>query len=92
MTPGGPNRSRFAPFSSQLSPAVIAITCAFEIIGTASNSKSIEGLSRQQAGFGEMPLDAASIALGHLVLGDRGEKAGGGPAFLVAVFGKQRTT
>ncbi len=37
-----------------------------------------------------MPLDAASIAFGHLVLGDSGEKAGGGPAFLVGLVGKQR--
>lgn len=34
----GWNRSRLAPFSSQVSPALIAITWALEIIGTASNS------------------------------------------------------
>src|SRR5262245_11202381 len=37
--PGGPNRSRLAPLPSQPSPAASAVTCALEIIGTASKSK-----------------------------------------------------
>jgi hypothetical protein len=37
--PGGPNISRFAPLSSQPSPAHNAETWALEIIGTASKSK-----------------------------------------------------
>jgi hypothetical protein len=37
--PGGPNRIRLAPCSSQLSPAASAISCALLIIGTASKSK-----------------------------------------------------
>lgn len=35
----GPNWSKLAPLSSQPSPAASAVTCALEIIGTASNSK-----------------------------------------------------
>ena len=68
--PGGPNRSRLAPFSSQVSPAAMAMTWALEIIGTASNVEGVEGLSGQEAGLGEMPLDAAAIAFGQFVLGD----------------------
>ena len=37
--PGGPMRMRLAPSSSQRSPALRAITCALETIGTAENSK-----------------------------------------------------
>src|SRR5512132_1534426 len=37
--PGGPKRSKLAPLANQLSPAVMAITCALESIGTASKSK-----------------------------------------------------
>ncbi len=88
--PGGPNSSRLAPFSSQLSPAASAMTWALEIIGTASKSKVSRVLPGRQAGLGEMALDAAAVALGQLVLGDRGEEAGGGPAFLVGLFGELR--
>ena len=35
-----------------------------------------------------MAFDAATIAFGDLVLGEGGEEAGGGPAFLVGTFGK----
>ena len=52
--------------------------------------EGVEGLARQEAGLGEMALDAAAIAFGQFVLGDRGEKAGGGPAFLVGLFGELR--
>ena len=50
--------------------------------------EGVEGLARRQAGLGEMALDAASIALGEFVFGDGGEEAGGGPAFLVGLFGE----
>ena len=37
-----------------------------------------------------MALDAALISFCQLVFGDRGEEAGGGPAFLVGLFGELR--
>ena len=52
--------------------------------------EGVEGLSGQQAGFGEMALDAAPVAFGEFVLGDGGEEAGGGPSFLVGLFGELR--
>ena len=45
--PGGLNMMRFAPFSSQLSPEHSAITCAREIIGTASKAK-LHGAADEQ--------------------------------------------
>jgi hypothetical protein len=50
--------------------------------------EGVEGLARQQPGFNEMTLDATAVAFGNLVFGERGEEAGGGPAFLVRPFGK----
>jgi hypothetical protein len=50
--------------------------------------EAVEGLARQQPGFDEMALDAAAIAFGDLVFGERGEEADGGPSFLVCPFGK----
>jgi hypothetical protein len=41
---GRPNNKRLAPFSSQLSPAVSAVTCALLTIGTASKSKLVSVL------------------------------------------------
>ena len=35
-----------------------------------------------------MALDTAPVAFGQLVFGDGGEEAGGGPAFLVGLFGE----
>ena len=52
--------------------------------------EGVEGLAGRQAGLGEMALDAAAVAFGELVLGERGEEAGGGPAFLVGLFGELR--
>ncbi len=52
--------------------------------------EGVEGLSGQQPGLGEMALDAAAVAFGEFVLGDRGEEAGGGPAFLVGLLGELR--
>jgi len=49
-----------------------------------------KGLAGRQAGFGEVALNAAPGALGDLVLGQGGEEAGGGPAFLVGAFGEAR--
>ena len=66
------------------------MTCALEIIGTASKSKVSRVLPGRQAGFGEMALDAAAVAFGQLVLGEGGQEAGGGPAFLVGLFGELR--
>lgn len=63
-----------ATFSSQASPAVIAIIWALEIIGTAANSKVSRVLPRQEVGFDEMALDAAAIALGEFVFRDGGEE------------------
>ena len=44
----------------------------------------------EAVGLGEVALDAAAGALGDLVLGQRGEEAGGGPALLVGAFGEAR--
>ena len=54
--------------------------------------EGVEGLARQQAGLGEMALDAAAVAFGQFVFGEGGEEAGGGPAFLVGLFGELRAT
>jgi hypothetical protein len=54
------------------------------------HSVEVEGLERladRQPGLAEMTLDAAAAALGHLVLGESGEEAGGGPALLVRLRG-----
>ena len=50
--------------------------------------EGVERLARRQTGLGEMPLDAAATAIGHLVLGERREEAGGRPAFLVGCCGE----
>ena len=52
--------------------------------------EGVEGLAGRQAGFGEMPLDAAAITLGQFMLGDSSQEAGGGPAFLVGLLGELR--
>src|SRR6476646_1263160 len=75
--PGGPNSKRLAPFSSQLSPAVSAMTWALLTIGTASKSKPASGwptflvglfgelgphqFDGRQAQVGEQQLDARSV-------------------------------
>lgn len=46
-----------------------------------------EGLAGQELRVPEVALEAAPIPFGELVLGERGEQAGGGPAFLVAARG-----
>ena len=52
--------------------------------------EAVERLAGRQAGLVEMTLDAAAGAFGHLVLGERGQKAGGRPALLVGSGGKVR--
>lgn len=52
--------------------------------------KAAERLSRWQPRLGEMALDAAAIALGKFVLGNRGQEARRWPPFLVGPFGKIR--
>ena len=52
--------------------------------------EGVEGLARQQPSLDEMTLDAATVAFGNLVFGERGEEPGGGPAFFVRPLGKER--
>ena len=52
--------------------------------------EAVEGLAGQQLRLGEMAREAAAVAFGDLVLGERGEEARGGPAFLVRPLGKAR--
>jgi hypothetical protein len=47
-----------------------------------------ECLADRQTSFGKMALDAATAALRHLVLGERGEEARRRPAFLVGLLGE----
>ncbi len=50
--------------------------------------EGVEALAGRQARLGEVALDTASGALGDLVLGERGEEAGRGPAFPVGALGE----
>jgi len=50
--------------------------------------KAVEGLADREAGFGEVPLDAAATTVGDLVLGERREEARCRPAFLVGLLGE----
>src|SRR3954471_10540864 len=84
--PGGPNNKRLAPCSSQLSPAVSAITCALLTIGTASKSKLASRLADGQSCFGKLTLDAATTAISDLVFGKCGQEASRRPAFLVGLL------
>ena len=43
----------------------------------------VEGLSRRQSRFVQMPFEAAAVSLHHLLFGEGCKEAGGGPAFLV---------
>ena len=86
--PGGPNSSRLAPLSE---PAVAGGERHDLGLGDHRHGvevEAVERLARRQARFGEMALDAAAAALGDLVLGERGEEAGGGPALLVGLLGE----
>ena len=53
-----------------------------------SEVEAVGGLSGQQLRLGEMTREAATVALGDLVLGERGEEACGGPTFLVRPLGE----
>ena len=53
-------------------------------------SRSLRASCRRAMGLGQMPLDAATTAIGDLVLGERGKEAGGRPAFLVGLLGELR--
>ena len=64
------------------------MTCALLTIGTALKSKVASVLPAGNRALGEMPLDAAAAAVGHLVLGERREEAGGRPALLVGLRGE----
>src|SRR5260370_14964003 len=47
-----------------------------------------ERLADGQSRLSQVPLDAATAAICHLVLGERGEEAGRRAAFLVGLLGK----
>ena len=44
----------------------------------------VEGLSRRQSRFLQMPFEATAAPLHHLLFGEGRQEAGGGPAFLVS--------
>jgi hypothetical protein len=48
----------------------------------------LQGFADGQSGFDEMALDAAATAIGDLVLGEGGEEASRGPAFLISLLGE----
>jgi hypothetical protein len=52
--------------------------------------EAVEGLARQEPGFAQVTLDAAAVAFGDLVLGQRGEEARRRPALLVGAQGERR--
>jgi hypothetical protein len=56
--------------------------------GDGSEVEAIERLAWRQARLGEMALDAAAAAIGHLLLGKSGKEAGRRPAFLISLFGQ----
>ena len=85
---GRPEQQQLAPFSSQASPAASAMIWALREHRHGLEVEGVEGLARRQARFGEVAFDAAAAAFGELVLGERGEEAGGGPALLVGLLGE----
>src|SRR6185369_16405255 len=88
--PGGPNSRRLAPFSSQLSPAVSAITCALLTMGTASKSKLASVLPMGSRASARVTLDAAATPIGNLVFGKRGQETSRRPTFLVRLLCERR--
>jgi hypothetical protein len=66
----------------------MAMTCAFEIIGTASKSKLSGVFPRRQMGLCEMAFDPAVGALGQFMLGEDGEEARSGPTLPIGRFGE----
>ena len=60
-------------------------------LGDHGHGVEVEGgerLAGRQSRLGEMPLDAAAAAVGHLVLGECRQEAGGRPALLVGLRGE----
>ena len=64
------------------------MTCALLTNGHGVKVEGVERFARRQLGAGEMPLDAAAIAIGDLVFGECREKAGGWPTLLVRTCGQ----
>jgi hypothetical protein len=52
--------------------------------------EAVQGLSRRQSGFLQMALEAPAVALHDLLLAERGQEAGGGPALLVGGRSQRR--
>jgi hypothetical protein len=50
----------------------------------------VEGLSRRQSCFGEVPLDPSAATLGNLQFGQYGEQSCSRPALLVRALGELR--
>jgi hypothetical protein len=78
--PGAPMRIRLAPLSIQ---------------GLGDHRhhvevEAVECLSGQQLRLGEVTRETATVTLGDLVFGERGEEACRGPTFLVRPLGKGR--
>ena len=57
-------------------------------IGWRVEVERVEGFSRRQPRFRKIPLEAASASLDHLLFGESGQEASGGPAFLVGGRGE----
>jgi hypothetical protein len=45
--------------------------------------EAVEGFARRQSGFLQVTLEPSPASLHHFLFGERGQEAGGGPAFLV---------
>jgi hypothetical protein len=56
--------------------------------GHGIEGKAVERFAGRQLCFAQMPLDTAAITFGDFVLGQRGDQAGAGPAFLVGARGE----
>jgi hypothetical protein len=80
--PGGPKHRRLAPFSIQESHR---LDLCFGDHRHGVEVERVEGFSRRQPRFRKIPLEAASASLDHLLFGESGEEASGGPASLSAV-------
>src|SRR5271169_3440427 len=75
--PGGPKHKRLAPFSSQASPAASACT-RLRDHRHCGEVERVEGLSRRQSRFLQMPFEATAAPLHHLLFGEGRQEAGGG--------------
>ena len=89
----GARRAEHEQVGAFLQPAVASGEChdlRFADHGHRIELETVERLAGWQAGFVEMTLDPATGPFGHLVLGERGQKACGRPALLVGSCGKVR--